>query len=92
MADLTDTKDRVIAPLPRVTIQAFCETSDVAGTIEAAASDRRMGKAHVKIQMGGAAAAVPTRVRPAPSACWSCAVQSAAWPPWQTRDWPTAAS
>jgi pilus assembly protein CpaE len=50
--------DRVIAPVPRITIQAFCETGDVATAIEAAAADRRMQKAHVKIQMGGAPAAL----------------------------------
>ena len=58
MSDMTDSQDRVIAPVPRVTIQAFCETPDVAQVIEAAAADRRMQKTHVKIQMGGAAAAL----------------------------------
>lgn len=47
-----------IAPLPRVSIQAFCESPEVAQTVEAAASDRRMEKAHVRVQMGGAPAAV----------------------------------
>ncbi|MDA8870206.1 CpaE family protein [Rhizobiaceae bacterium] len=46
-----------IRPVPRVSIQAFCETPAVASNIEAAASDRRMGKAHVKVQMGGIPAA-----------------------------------
>jgi pilus assembly protein CpaE len=50
--------DQAIAPIPRVAIQAFCETPDVAGAVHAASSDRRMNKAHVKIQMGGSAAAV----------------------------------
>ena len=49
---------RVIAPVPRVTIQAFCETPAVAEAIESASSDRRMLKAHLKVQMGGAPAAV----------------------------------
>jgi pilus assembly protein CpaE len=53
-----DEGERIIAPLPRVTIQAFCESSDVAGVIHAASMDRRMSKAHVKIQMGGANAAL----------------------------------
>jgi pilus assembly protein CpaE len=48
----------VIAPVPRITVQAFCETADVAGVIDAAAGDRRMHKAHVKVQMGGGPAAV----------------------------------
>lgn len=48
----------LIAPVPRITLQAFCETPDVAAAIQAAAEDRRMHKAHVKVQMGGAPAAV----------------------------------
>ncbi|HEY8565119.1 MAG TPA: AAA family ATPase [Beijerinckiaceae bacterium] len=58
MSDVRDSEDRVIAPVPRVTIQAFCETADVAAVIQAAAADRRMLKTHVKVQMGGPAAAV----------------------------------
>lgn len=59
MSDMrTDSSERLIAPVPRVTIQAFCETSEVASTIQAAAADRRMQKAHVKVHMGGAPAAV----------------------------------
>ena len=57
MSDRLD-DHRVIAPVPRVTIQAFCEMAAVAETIEAASSDRRMQKAHIKVQMGGAPAAV----------------------------------
>jgi len=48
----------VVAPLPRVAIQVFSETQDVAAVLEAATRDRRMAKAHVRIQAGGAAAAV----------------------------------
>ena len=58
MFDETEGQDRTIAPLPRVTIQAFCETAAVADVINEAASDRRMQKAHVKVQMGGGPAAV----------------------------------
>ncbi|KQP61365.1 CtpF protein [Methylobacterium sp. Leaf399] len=58
MADLHETSERLIAPVPRITIQAFCETQDAAGMIEAACLDRRMQKAHVKVQMGGGPAAV----------------------------------
>lgn len=47
----------IIAPLPRVSIQAFCETPEIARLIEAATGDRRMEKAHVKVQMGGGLAA-----------------------------------
>jgi len=58
MADLNQTPERIIAPVPRITIQAFCETQDTAAVIEAAAGDRRMQKTHLKVQMGGGAAAV----------------------------------
>jgi pilus assembly protein CpaE len=57
-SDGNTAESRVIAPVPRVTIQAFCETPAVANVIEAAAGDRRMLKAHVKVQMGGGPAAV----------------------------------
>lgn len=46
-----------VPPLPRVSIQAFCESAPLAGLIQAAAADRRMARAHVKLQMGGIAAA-----------------------------------
>jgi pilus assembly protein CpaE len=52
----TDTA--VIAPLPRVSIQAFCESPAIAQVMQSAALDRRMSKAHVKVQMGGIPAAV----------------------------------
>ena len=47
-----------IAPSPRISVQAFCETVEVASAVQAAGEDRRLGKAHLKIQMGGMAAAV----------------------------------
>ncbi len=47
-----------VPPVPRISLQAFCETPDLAATIESASTDRRMGKAHVKVHMGGAAAAI----------------------------------
>ncbi len=53
-----DTQERIIAPVPRITIQAFCEAPETAAMIEGIAADRRMRKAHVKVQMGGGAAAV----------------------------------
>jgi pilus assembly protein CpaE len=57
-----------IEPVPRVSIQAFCESPDVAGLVSAAISDRRMAKAHVKQNMGGAAAAVEAyRSAPTPN-------------------------
>ncbi|MFY8153388.1 MAG: AAA family ATPase [Hyphomicrobiales bacterium] len=58
----------VVAPLPRVTLQAFCETPGVAATMQAAIADRRMDKAHARIHMGGPAAAVEAfRSAPTPN-------------------------
>ncbi len=45
-------------PVPRISIQAFCETEGVAKPIERAGEDRRMAKTHLKVLMGGIAAAV----------------------------------
>jgi pilus assembly protein CpaE len=50
--------DDHIAPAPRVSVQAFCETVETAAAVQAARDDRRLGKTHLKIQMGGATAAV----------------------------------
>jgi len=57
-----------IAPAPRVSIQAFCETVDTASVVQTAGEDRRLAKVHLKIQMGGVAAAVETyRNSPTPN-------------------------
>ena len=50
--------DENIAPAPRVSVQAFCETLETAAAVQAAGEDRRLTNAHVKIQMGGIAAAI----------------------------------
>ena len=50
--------DGHIMPVPRISIQAFCETTDLSQAVVAAGTDRRMAKAHIKAQMGGLAAAV----------------------------------
>ena len=47
-----------IAPAPRVSVQAFCETVETAAAVQSAGEDRRLAKAHVKIQMGGIVAAI----------------------------------
>ena len=39
-------------------MQAFCENVDTAAAIQAAGDDRRLAKAHLRIQMGGLTAAV----------------------------------
>jgi pilus assembly protein CpaE len=51
-------RDEHIAPAPRVSVQAFCETVETAAAIQAASEDRRMAKAHLRIQMGGLTAAI----------------------------------
>jgi pilus assembly protein CpaE len=45
-------------PIPRISIQAFCERPEVAQAVQVAAEDRRLSKAHVNAQMGGVTAAV----------------------------------
>lgn len=45
-------------PIPRISIQAFCEQPAAAEALQVAAEDRRLSKAHVSLHMGGAAAAV----------------------------------
>ncbi|MGL4406327.1 MAG: AAA family ATPase, partial [Notoacmeibacter sp.] len=45
-------------PVPRISIQAFCETEGVFKPIEKAKADRRMARAQVKINMGGLASAI----------------------------------
>jgi pilus assembly protein CpaE len=54
----TEAQDEHIAPVPRISIQAFCESADVATAMQAASEDRRMVKAHLRVQMGGIAAAI----------------------------------
>ncbi len=53
-----DSSAKDARPIPRITIQAFCDTPEVAGTIEMAANDRRMARAHVKVHTGGLNAAM----------------------------------
>ena len=60
--------DDHIAPAPRVSVQAFCETVETAAAVQSAAEDRRLDKAHLKIQMGGMAAAIEAyRTAPTPN-------------------------
>ncbi|MEM1289394.1 MAG: hypothetical protein AAGH60_13655 [Pseudomonadota bacterium] len=47
-----------IAPVPRISMQAFCESPDLLDAVQQAAQDRRMAKAHVKAHPGGIAAAI----------------------------------
>jgi pilus assembly protein CpaE len=61
-------QDEHIAPAPRISIQAFCDTVETAAAVQMAGEDRRLVKAHVKIQMGGVTAAVEAyRTSPTPN-------------------------
>jgi pilus assembly protein CpaE len=46
-----------VRPVPRISIQAFCDSPDLVAVVETAAGDRRMARAHVKVHTGGIAAA-----------------------------------
>ncbi len=62
------TAEEHIAPAPRVSVQAFCESVETAAAVQSAGADRRLGKAHLKIQMGGmTAAAEAYRSAPTPN-------------------------
>jgi pilus assembly protein CpaE len=57
-----------IAPAPRVSVQAFCDTVETAAAVQSAAEDRRLSKAHIKVQMGGMTAAIEAyRSAPTPN-------------------------
>jgi pilus assembly protein CpaE len=49
---------QALRPVPRISIQAFCETEGVANPVARAGEDRRMAKAHLKVHMGG----IPTAI------------------------------
>jgi pilus assembly protein CpaE len=49
-----------IAPAPRISVQAFCETMETAAAVQSAAEDRRLGKAHLTVKTGGVTAAIET--------------------------------
>jgi len=57
-----------VAPLPRIAIQAFCETTAVMQVIQATQSDRRMSKTMLRVQDGGIAACLEAyRSAPTPN-------------------------
>ncbi|MXQ10690.1 AAA family ATPase [Microvirga makkahensis] len=59
---------REIAAVPRVVIQAFCDSPDAMEAIELAAQDRLMARARVTVHSGGAASAVQAlQSEPTPS-------------------------
>ena len=45
-------------PIPRISIQAFCDDQRAAEVLQYVAEDRRLSKAHVSVHMGGIAAAI----------------------------------
>lgn len=45
-------------PIPRISIQAFCEQPHTAQTAQTISEDRRLTKAHVSVHMGGIYAAI----------------------------------
>lgn len=45
-------------PVPRISIAAFCEFPDTGAALQRAASDRRLAKAHLEVQLGGVQAAL----------------------------------
>ena len=47
-----------IAPVPRISVQAFCETEQTLAAVTAAGQDRRLAKAHLTAKEGGLAAAI----------------------------------
>jgi pilus assembly protein CpaE len=59
-ADLNEDSARLqrARPIPRISIQAFCEDVATAEVVQIAAGDRRLSKSHVGVHMGGASAAV----------------------------------
>jgi pilus assembly protein CpaE len=55
-------------PIPRISIDAFCEDAATADVVQIAGEDRRLSKVHMNVHMGGAAAAVSHyRQNPTPS-------------------------
>jgi pilus assembly protein CpaE len=57
-----------IAPAPRVSVQAFCQSVGTALAVRSASEDRRLGKTHLSVHMGGVAAAIETyHTQPTPN-------------------------
>ena len=58
----------LVAQVPRLNIQAFCDDQQTVQAVQAAAADRRMSRAHVTIQLGGIAAAIQVfQTQPTPN-------------------------
>lgn len=49
---------QTIPPIPRISIQAFCDQQSTADVLNTVSEDRRLSKAHVNVQLGGTKAAL----------------------------------
>lgn len=47
-----------LRPVPRISIQAFCESDSVAKPMERVMADRRLARAHMRVERGGVSSAV----------------------------------
>ena len=62
----TTAAENVVASVPRINIGIFCDNEQTMQTMQPAAADRRMTRAHITVQTGGILGAVQTY--PAPCA------------------------
>ena len=51
-------EQRRARPVPRISIQVFCENEEFVDVLQETSNDRRMSKAHLSMQMGGVTAAL----------------------------------
>lgn len=58
--------DDYIAPAPRVSVQAFCETVATAAAARAASEDRRLAKAHLRFKWAASRPRSRPTIRPRP--------------------------
>ena len=96
-AEATSTRRRrtpKARPIPRISIQAFCEDAATAEVLQTATEDRRLAKSHVSVHMGGATAAVAHyHENPTPNLIiveTSAAARRRCWP--SSTGWPSAAT
>jgi pilus assembly protein CpaE len=54
----TDAPAARARPIPRISIDAFCEDASTADAVQVAGEDRRLAKVHLNVHMGGVAAAI----------------------------------
>ncbi|MGF1462549.1 MAG: AAA family ATPase [Maricaulaceae bacterium] len=58
MEMLEEDPGEVIPPVPRITVEAFCERAETAALMHHCAADRRLSRAHIGVQSGGLSAAI----------------------------------